>query len=243
MISERIKFLYSDNLIIENHKLINDDRLQDLLIKARLIKRFTGNDLPSEVVQDNVFSHTMRTLLLSEIVNLPEQLLNNVRHTLLIHDLPEVQNLLNIGRDRDVTAPEKELDPDLEEKIAQMELSVARNILTTDEYNLYINFEEAGKFLKTGIYDLEKVTEVAIFAQLFDKIDANLTLHRYISQWFRSAEYDPSKIVPEQSLTFYTRQYQMFSKSLYSVSHLKYLNQFIDLLNLQNKYISSLWES
>lgn len=238
---ESISSLYSDRFV-EAQYIPSNIRFQDMLAKAKLIKRFTGNDLPAEVVCDTVYTHTLRAIALSESINISELILQRVQYTVLIHDFPEVQNLINMGRDRDVTSLEKELDPDLEAKVAEMELEVAKEILSYEEFNLYLEFEDAGNFLKTGrIADSKRITAIGIFSQLLDKIDANLTLHRYLSRWFRSSDYDPSKIIPEQSLTFYTRQYQYFVSNLNMLSNSIYFNDYINLLNLQNQYIESLW--
>lgn len=237
---ERIKVLYSNQFEFEKY-IPNDSRLQQMLVKAKRIKRFTGNDLPSDVVKDNVYCHTIRAIALSENLSLPSNIMQTVQYMVLIHDMPEVQNLINIGRDRDVTAPEKELDPDLESRVSKMEFEVAKEILTSYEYLLYHSFEKAGEFLKTGNLETSEFIEAGIFAQLLDKIDANLTLHRYLSVWFRSIDYNPDKIISSQSLTFYKRQYASFIKNLSMVSKSIYFNQYINLLNLQNSYVNNLW--
>ena len=184
--------------------------IKDTLERAILIKRFNGDDLPQNVVLDEVYSHTLRTAEIARVQDLGTE----VEFTLLIHDLPEVANALKKGQQCDVTSVDKEKDPTLEITIADEEYEAAKSLLNIDELALYEAFEEAGRYLKGEAADKRVLTGAAVLAQVVDKIDANLTLHTHLSNWAFSQDYNPNLILPNRSLTYAFRQYVQFSSIL-----------------------------
>lgn len=215
--------------------------LLSVFVNSQKVNRFTGNDLPSGVVQDTVFSHTLRGIALAGLLRIPVYLVAPLQETVFIHDLPEVVDVIANGKVGDTTSPEKELNKLLEGEISSREMQIAKAIFTPEELSFYESFEEAGCLLKNGGCNNEHLTDVAVLAQMVDKVDANITLHFYLSNWAETFEYDESLVNPDRSLTFFHRQYFLFKENLRYVE-----NDFIreaahDLLKSQNEFIRERW--
>ena len=207
--------------------------IEVLLAASNKVQRFTGDDLPTGVVIDTVFTHTQRAVSAVDLI--PESFQNRktTKKILLLHDLPEVFTVLSSGKTADVTSPQKEALPEYDQEIADWEYQVAESIFTPLEFNLYQQFEESGNYLKGKSFNVNFLTEAGIYSQLIDKTDANLTLHSYISNWALSRDYNPRLIKSERSLTYVFRQQQKFQSKLSGGS--------LDFYNSTVEAIKDLW--
>lgn len=141
--------------------------LYEILQQAGTIQRFTGLGLLSDSIKgETVLEHTLR--LLSMVDDLPVDVAtkNTIRMTLAIHDLPETSQLIAVGRTADTTAVDKALASDLDQQISATEKEVARDIFNDDEFELYLEFEQASDFLKDCNHKLP--TEAGIISKIHD---------------------------------------------------------------------------
>lgn len=236
----------AEELEAKKHLFVNPElgsirpELQEILQQSKKIRRFTGDDLPKDVVIDNVFDHTERCCKLADSLPLDKNLKSKVKKTLLLHDLPEVVNAIKLGVDYDPTAPQKEQNPGLEEQIARGERETARQIFLEEEFLLTEVFENSGNFLNSK--NEEEISEVGLIAYVIDKIEANITLHHSLARWVLSEHYDPAKINPHRSLTFLFRQYKIFWENLNKIQPtIPAATTCKLLLATQMEYIRMLW--
>ena len=216
--------------------------LQRILEAGKAVKRFTGNDLPPGVVIDDVYSHTIRTYRLADLLPLEEDVKLPVKRTVLLHDLPEIYSALISGKNRDITAPEKENNPQLERKVAENEKRTARIIFNEDELVLYLHFESADRYLKGELVPKRTVSTVGMISRIIDRVEAHLTLHYQLSEWALSDSYNMSQIVPDISLTFAFREYAMIMKKIGEANLLKETAEVCTrLVTSQLEIVKSLW--
>ncbi len=204
------------------------------------VQRFTGDDLPKGVVIDNVYLHTLRLFSMAWNLPLSESIRDKVVETVLIHDLPEIFTVLMQGGDSDTTAIQKEADLQLEEKVANRKMRAARILFDRRELELYQEFEKAWRLFR-GEAEEAVPSTASVLAALVDTIDANLTLHRSLSCWASSSDYNPDKIHPDRSLTFAFRHFQLTSKILSRRANEPAKTVGTSILNYQMQIIRCLW--
>lgn len=216
--------------------------LKESLLLGKNIHRFTGDDLPPQVVKDNVHDHTLRLHQLATTLPFPHQIISEIKTTVLIHDIPEIICLIQHDRNRDLTAPEKAKDPILAQQIATEETRVAFEIFTDQEMTLYEQFENASKFVSGQELT---ITQVGIFSKILDSLDANITLHHQLSHWAQSDACNLSLLRPGQSLTYCFRQYLDLTSRLHSSNsqiEQSDLDLLLNLLEQQIFYIRQYWQ-
>lgn len=231
-------------LIPENNILIIPDTLRlplkESLLLGKNISRFTGDDLPPHVINDNVHDHTLRLYHLASQLHLSPQLVSEIKTTVLIHDLPEIISLIHLGRISDLTAPEKSKDPILAQKVATEEIKIAYEIFTDQEMSYYQQLETASMFVSGQEL---VITPTGIFSKILDSLDANITLHHQLSLWAQSDNYNPNLLKPERSLTYCFRQYLDLTPRLHQHSYLgtDNLDHIYKLLEGQIFFIRQCW--
>lgn len=216
--------------------------LRESLLLGKNIHRFTGDDLPSNLIKDNVHDHTLRLYKIANSLPLSPQLVTEIKTTVLIHDLPEIISLMSHGLTADLTAPEKAKNQTLANKVALQETKVASQIFNLHEMNLYEQFETASKFA-TG-HEVT-ITPTGIIAKILDSLDANITLHHQLSLWAQSAACDLTLLKPERSLTYCFRQYLDLTPRLNQHTYLDptNLNLICGLLEEQIHLIRQYWRT
>jgi len=233
-VKEEIKF--------DQHEVVAKDLLRPelyaILQQAEKIQRFEKLGFSLNVIQgETVKIHTLRTSSRVDELSIDEEIKNLIRTTSLIHDLPEVKKLIEIGKTADTTAPEKALRVDLDEAIERSEEEMARIIFNDDELNLYLDFSNASDFLKNKTQKIP--TNIGLISKILDKIDADLHYHEMAINDHKNWKNLNEK---GQSLAF--DQYVSFSQRLDSlkdteVSDAAKLCQ--DLLNKTMLSIKEIW--
>lgn len=241
MIKDRLYQIYTSEVDSVDFWYLRPE-IKDILINSDKIKRFTGTDIPDGVITDSVFTHTKRCLSLANEIPINFYNKSILKLTLILHDLPEVTNLLKEGKLSDTTSPEKESNLSLDNEIASKEMQIAKTIFNPQELFLYECFEESGNFLKNKSYNIKYLTGVAVLAQLIDKIDANLTLHINLSKWANTEDPYLNTIKIEKSLTYAFRQYDKFMPRLNILENDNLKFFAISLLRSQIDIINRLWK-
>jgi hypothetical protein len=77
---------------------------------------------------------------------------------------------------------------------------VAKEIFSTDDYGLYLEFEKASDYLKYPYGP--KPDGIAMLAKLVDVIDACWFLHQSLTNWAVTADYVADQFRPQSSLAY-----------------------------------------
>jgi hypothetical protein len=173
--------------------------LQEILEYGKNIRRFTGDDLPKDVVIDNVYQHTLRCFQIALGLDIDADEKEALCKILLIHDLPEIESLRRLGLTADLTTPEKKANPERAREVALLETAVASEIFTPENMALYEEFEEAANYLKHG---RGEIPSIGALAKLIDFVDPNLVLHGALSSWALSDNYSEDMLASGRSLSY-----------------------------------------
>ncbi len=187
-------------LEIEANRLLRPE-LRGILDKGKRINRFTGDDLPQDVVFDNVRDHILRCFDIAKSLAINQESQILLQKMILIHDLPEIENLFRLNLTADITAPVKKSNPDLAREVEEKEELVAREIFSEDEYLLYKMFEDGSNYFKKPNLNKE-FCEIGALAKLIDTVDPDLVLHRSLSEWAKTENYNPDILKSGMSLSY-----------------------------------------
>lgn len=164
--------------------------------------RFAGLGFPEEGLWDNVKIHSLRIVDRIDQLPIPDDLKTRAKKGGLVHDIPETEMLQRAKREgeriTDVTATAKAEDKSLDSRTDFDEDRVAREILTSDEYELYSEVANASGFLK-GNEDSATPSATGLIVKMCDKIDSDLTFHLLARE---NRQNVPELSVKGQSLAF-----------------------------------------
>jgi hypothetical protein len=209
--------------------------LKPLVLELKKVKRFVNGHYPENVFQDDVYQHTLRCVSLADDVAdlfaepdfpIDKSLLQRI---LWIHDMVE------IGMSADVPAPDKQVDPVLEQTVEVDELNKAKTLLSSADFYLWEQFELAKKILSGEAYRHEVILE-AVLARIIDVLDGNIFFNRSLTRWL----YHQSTpcCIPEYSLTYCFSTNRQYADVVAAHPHWHTLSP---LLEAERDFIKEIW--
>lgn len=183
------------------------------------VPRYLGTGYPPEIFGseehpiDTVKQHVERCRtqaddVLKRFPRFQDLLLHGI---LMVHDEPEKH--FDVG---DTVGPEKGSVGQHSLIGFQAEEQGASKLLTQKGYMLWVHFEKADQFFKTGrLFPPLTVRPEAFLAVIIDKNDNNNLFNKLLSTWLLSDKFDPRIIMPPNpALTFSFRQHDTFKQNL-----------------------------
>jgi hypothetical protein len=212
------------------------DDLVDLVLQLREVKRFQSSCYPPGLIQDTVYNHVFRCVSLAETLSPLYQEpdfpvdLNLLKRLLWLHDLVE------IGLDADVLAPDKRQNPMLEAKTEKQEIATARRLLSSVDFKLWQTFETAKKVLQGDTH--EEVIIEALIARIIDVLDGNITFNRSLVRYLASRA-TPTTF-PDHALTY---AFETNNTYQHALQHRPHWQSLSNLLVSERIYIQALWQA
>lgn len=210
--------------------------LKPLVLELKKIRRFVNPDYPEYVFQDDVYQHTLRCValanLLAPLFSQPHFPINlsRLKRILWLHDTVE------IGLNADFPAPDKAINPDLENYAKHLELHQANKLLSPADYILWQEFEAAKNILSGQLFHHEVFIE-AILARIIDVLDGNIHFNRSLVRWLLD---NNSIDLPSHSLIYAFQTNHQYHSVI--ARHPDWYT-LKPLLEAERLYIQSLWQS
>lgn len=231
--------VYPDSTGIKLASLPTPPGLDELFKKLRQVRRYHDpTQTPEGSVDDNGLYHTNRlraraTDLLSR-QGFDDKIIQTNDRRLAVHDAGEVD------LPYDMVATAKVIDDSRAEVVANEELAVAQKILSPEDFNLYLEFDQASRYLKGKSNKLPE--PLTLFDKVLDFADGPTVYFCFYTQWVQSHPYD-GKIPPENVFKYQLSETSRFRNRVLTTQGLdrKIRNLCLFALNQELKIIIKLW--
>lgn len=165
----------------------------------RCIGRFKSDKYPPGILRDTTDLHTLRCILLAKLLPVEESTRDFTVATLECHDLGEII-YKEMGCDPAVVDVAD--NPCQEQGNKDAELEHVKTILQDGHLYFYKQYSAASSFMKGQLLDYFPYSP-AILAKVIDFADGHLFLHRTLSQWAQTIDFDhPDRLPVDKDLLY-----------------------------------------
>lgn len=225
--------IYPDVLSIKLIDIKPPSRLRKLISELSFVKRYIDpEDTPPGCIDDDVEKHLFRVVARTRTVT--KHKYPNAEDSCWVHDTGEKD------RTHDVSTVQKFSNAQRDHVESLSEEEIARLNLSLDDFQLYLNVEQAGKYLKGTTVVLPK--EDALIVKVIDFCDGPLVYFYNYCRWLKDHQYDGK--VPRDAVFIYTlAQNNKFRNKLTRHSEVPQTTRDICLYLLyqQIKVVVSIW--